>query len=129
MHLLLILLAGGWGPYTDRTVSVAAMMLVPLVADALQSALPDRLPVRRPEALSVLAGAAACLAVLAFLVPRTADRPPDYPEFVSELDAMPAGTVVVNDWGQGGYLMWRFPGPGLRGQRLRRHLHRRRARP
>ena len=108
-HLLLILLAGGWGLYTDRTVSVAAMMLVPLVADALQSALPDRLPVRRLEALSVLAGAAACLAVLAFLVPRTADRPPDYPEFVSELDAMPAGTVVVNDWGQGGYLMWRYP--------------------
>ena len=22
---------------------------------------------------------------------------------------MPAGTVVLNDWGQGGYLMWRFP--------------------
>ena len=108
-HLLLIVLAGGWGLYTDRTVSVAAMMLVPLVADALQSALSDRLPVRRLETLTVLAGAAACLAVLAVLVPRTADRPPAYPDFVSELDAMPAGTVVINDWGQGGYLMWRYP--------------------
>ena len=35
-HLLLLLLAGGWGLYTDRTMSVAAMMLVPLAAMALQ---------------------------------------------------------------------------------------------
>ena len=35
-QLLLLLLAGGWALYTDRTVSVAAMMLVPLAAMALQ---------------------------------------------------------------------------------------------
>ena len=44
--LLLLLLAGGWGLYTDRTVSVAAMMLVPLAAMALPEALRERPPVR-----------------------------------------------------------------------------------
>ncbi len=108
-ELLLILLAGGWALYTDRTVHVAAMMLVPLVAIALQAALAERLPVRRLELAGVIAGALACLVVLAILVPRTADRPPAYPEWFSELDSMPAGTVVINDWAEGGYFMWRFP--------------------
>jgi hypothetical protein len=53
-----------------------------------------------------------CLAVLAVLVPRTADEPPGpstYPDWLSALDELPAGTVVLNDWGEGGYLMWRYP--------------------
>ena len=28
---------------------------------------------------------------------------------MSTLDDLPAGTAVLNDWGEGGYLMWRFP--------------------
>jgi len=108
-EVLLVMLAGGWALYTDRTVMVAAMMLVPFAAAALQSGLRERLPVTRLETLSVLAGAVACLAVLAVLVPRTADEPPAYPPWFSALDELPDGTVVVNDWGEGGYLMWRFP--------------------
>jgi hypothetical protein len=108
-HLLLTLLAGGWGLYTDRTVSVAAMMLVPLTAIALQGALPERLPVRRPEVLAVVSGAVGCLLVLAVLVPRTADEPPPRPDWYADLDALPADTVVLNDWGEGAFLMWRFP--------------------
>ncbi len=85
-ELLLMGLAGGWALYTQRTVSVAAMMLVPLVAGALQSALPERLPVRRWEVLSIVAGAVACLTVLAVLVPRTADQPPaSYPDWMSDV--------------------------------------------
>jgi hypothetical protein len=109
-ELVLMLLAGGWALYTNRTVMVAAVMLVPFVAAALQELLRERPPVSRLERSSVLAGAVGCLTVLALLVPRTADHPPDtYPSWLSTLDDLPAGTAVLNDWGEGGYLMWRFP--------------------
>jgi hypothetical protein len=109
-ELLLLLLAGGWALYTNRTVMVAAVMLVPFAAAALQEALRERPAVSRLERSSVLLSAATCVVVLALVVPRTADEPPDdYPEWLTTLDEMPAGTVVLNDWGQGGYLMWRFP--------------------
>jgi hypothetical protein len=107
-HLLLLLLAGGWGLYTDRTVSVAAMMLVPLAAMALQGAR-VRPPIHRGELLTVVGGAVACLAVLAIVVPSTADEPPPRPDWYADLDAMPADTVVLSDWGEGASLMWRFP--------------------
>ncbi len=50
--------------------------------------------------------------VLAFLVPRTADQPPAEHEpdwYATTLADLPDGTPVLNDWGEGGYLMWRFP--------------------
>ena len=68
---------------------VAAMMLVPLAAAALQEALRERPPVSRAgEVVACSAGAVACLAVLALLVPRTADEPPaaTYPDWLSDLD-------------------------------------------
>jgi hypothetical protein len=108
-ELLLVMLAGGWALYTNRTVMVAAVMLVPFAAAAIQTALRERPPVSRLERSSVLTGAAACLVVLAILVPRTADQPPPNPDWFSTLDELPAGTAVLNDWGEGGYLMWRFP--------------------
>ena len=109
-ELLLFGLALGWAVYTNRTVMVAAVMLVPLAAAAIQEALGERPPVSRLERSSVLLGAAACLVVLGFLTPRTADDPPDsYPDWLSTLDDLPAETVVLNDWGEGGFLMWRFP--------------------
>ena len=69
-----------------------------------------RPPVSRRSAASVFGGAVVCLAVLAFSSrePRTS-RPPTYPDWLSALDDLPAGTAVLNDWGEGGYLMWRFP--------------------
>ncbi len=108
-ELLLLGLTVGWALYTSRTVMVAGVMLVPFAAAAIQEALKERPPVSRLERSSVLLGAAACLAVLALLVPRTADDPPDdYPEWLASLDEMPDGAVILNDWGEGGYLMWRF---------------------
>jgi hypothetical protein len=107
-QLLLLMLAGGFGLYTERTVSVAAMMLVPLAAMALQS-VRERMPVHRGELFTLVGGAVACLAVLAVVVPRTADEPPARPDWYADLDAMPADTVVLSDWGEGAFLMWRFP--------------------
>ena len=109
---LILLLAGSWAVYSNRTVFVAAVMIVPFAAAAIQGLLGERSPVSRLERASVLGGAAVCLAVLAVLVPRTADEPPGpstYPDWLSALDELPAGTVVLNDWGEGGYLMWRYP--------------------
>ena len=39
--------------------------------------------------------------------PRTSPRP--VPDWYADLDDLPADTVVLSDWGEGGYLMWRFP--------------------
>jgi hypothetical protein len=108
-EVLLVGLAIGWALYTGRTVPVAAMMITPFAAMALQNALGEYDRPSRKETLSILTGAAACLAVLAVLVPRTADEPPKDPSWYASLDALPDDTAVLNDWGQGGYLMWRFP--------------------
>jgi len=111
-ELLLLLLAGGFAVYSNRTVFVAAVMIVPFAAAAIQEVLGKRLPVSRLERASVLGAAGVCLAVLAVLVPRTADQPPGpptYADWLSALDQLPAGTAVLNDWGEGGYLMWRYP--------------------
>jgi hypothetical protein len=107
-QLLLLMLAGGFGLYTERTVSVAAMMLVPLAAMALQG-VRDRAPIHRGELFTMVGGAVVCLAVLAVVVPRTADVPPARPDWYADLDAMPPDTAVISDWGEGAFLMWRFP--------------------
>ena len=51
----------------------------PLIATRCRAPCPSGCPYGAWRRLAVLAGAAACLAVLALLVPRTADRPPAYP--------------------------------------------------
>jgi hypothetical protein len=106
----LVVLALGWALYTQRTVTVAAAMLVPFAAMATQDGLKVYYPRVRRETIAVVAGALACLAVLAVLVPRTADEPPPDPDwYATTLADLPAGTKIINDWGEGGYLMWRFP--------------------
>ena len=107
---LLVGLAVGWALYSTRTVAVAAAMLVPIAAHAYSGrgrGRPRRLG--RRETGAVLALAAAFLAVLAVAVPRTADEPPEEPSWASAVDDLPAGTAVLNDWGQGGWMMWRWP--------------------
>jgi hypothetical protein len=106
----LIGLAALCAVYSTRTVPVAACMAAPLAAAALQPALGPRPRVRRPERLLVVAGYAAGLAVLAVVVPRTADEPRSEPAWVdAELGDLPEGTVVLDDTAFGGYLIWRFP--------------------
>jgi hypothetical protein len=108
-QLLLLMLAGGFGLYTERTVSVAAMVLVPVTAMAVQATRGERSPARRGEVLAMVGGAVTSLAVLAVLVPSTANEAPARPDWYADLEAMSADTVVLSDWGEGAYLMWRFP--------------------
>jgi hypothetical protein len=109
-EVLLLALAVALAVWSRRTVPVAAAMLAPLAAGALQSLAGRRTPVDRRERLTVAACVAAAVAVLAVVVPFTSSDPPDYPAWVDrELSTLPAGTPVLDDWGLGGYLMWRHP--------------------
>ena len=84
-ELLLLMLAGGWALYTDRTVMVAAMMLVPFAAAAHPGGTARAAAACRAwRGRRSFAGAVGCLSVLALLVPRTADQPPvpDLPRLV-----------------------------------------------
>ncbi len=122
--LLIVLRKGGSWPtvlflglglglalYSNRTLPLTAVTLAPVTAQALQSLIPgDRLPPARRETGWALGAAALALAVLAVLVPRTAAETPVKAPWVDDrLSALPAGTTVLNDWGDGGYVMWAYP--------------------
>lgn len=107
-RLLLVALAGAWLVYTVRTVSVAAAMLVPLAAAQFATLTPRR-PWTRGEvsALAVIIGVAVAASAV------TSSRAPaDYrsasPAHAS-IATLPDGTTVLNEWGLGGYDMWRHP--------------------
>jgi hypothetical protein len=107
---LLIVLAGVFAAYSERTVALAAAMLAPLAAAPLQALVGRRTPVRRRELRAVLGGAVATLAALAVTVPFTSADPLPEPSWTdSALGSLPAGTKVLDDWDLGGYLMWRYP--------------------
>ena len=109
-EILLVALAAAFAVYSERTVPVAAAMIAPLLAGPLQDLLGRRTPVDRRERLVVGGGALAALVALAVAVPFTSADPPA----AGRLDgrraaALPPGTKVLDDWGQGGYFMWRYP--------------------
>ncbi|GAB2622962.1 hypothetical protein GCM10027270_07120 [Nocardioides ginkgobilobae] len=110
-RVLFLGLGLGLALYSNRTMPLAAVTLAPLAAAALQSLVPQpRRPTSRRELPLALGAAAGTLVVLALVVPHTADEPPTQPSWVDrELGALPAGTVVLNDWGDGGLVMWAYP--------------------
>lgn len=110
-HLALTALAVGWTLHSVRSVAVGAAMVAPILAASLAAASPR---LRRDGARRSLAGLAGAAAVvlggLALVVPNTsAEVSMMDPEVEAALDDLPTGTSVVNDWGRGGYVMWRFP--------------------
>lgn len=109
-EIAMMLVIGGWAVYSQRTVPVAAAMVMPFATASLQRMIGPAQRATRRELTILLGGAAAALAVLACVVPFTADKPPQEPAWVHPaLTAMPPGTTVLNDDGWGGYLMWRYP--------------------
>ena len=109
-EILLVGLAAAFAVYSQRTVPVAAAMLAPLAAAPLQHLLGRRTPAVRAERLVVGGGVLAALLALAVAVPHTSADPPHQAAWMDPaLRALPPGTKVLNDWGQGGYLMWRYP--------------------
>ncbi|MGA8248441.1 MAG: hypothetical protein WB797_16165 [Nocardioides sp.] len=109
-ELLLVVLAGGFAVYSLRTVPVAAAMIAPLAAGPLQSLLGDRPAVGRREWMAVTGGSVVALLALAIAVPHTSADPPHEPAWADRaLSRLAPGTKVLDDWGWGGYLMWRYP--------------------
>ncbi len=108
---LLLVSALFWAWYAVRTVTLASIVVVPLLAAALDSLVPARPVDARKERRGVLVAAAALLAVVAVIVPFRADRPGGVPVAMDPaLDALPAGTTVLNDYVLGGWLSWQHPG-------------------
>jgi len=109
-ELLLLLLAVLLAVWSRRTVPVSAALLAPLVAGALQGLAGRRTPVERRERVTLAVAVGVALAALAVAVPFTSADPPDRPAWTeAALSALPPGTKVLDDWGYGGYLMWRHP--------------------
>ena len=108
--IALVGLAAGFAVYSSRTVPVAACLLVPVAAFALQGAVGPVRRLRRPERWLVVGAAVTSLGVLAALVPTTSQDPPPQPAWVDPtLTALPEGTRILNESVFGGYLMWRYP--------------------
>lgn len=109
-RILWILLALALAAYSARTLPLAALLIAPLTAAALQQQLPVRRPPGRGEQAVVGTSFAGSLLLLAFLVPHTSADPPGQPDWMDPaLGSLPAGTPVLNETVSGGYLMWRFP--------------------
>lgn len=111
-HIALLAVATGWTLLSARTVALGAVVMAPLVASAIHSWQSRRNPssIRRSETVVLLAVAVACLAALAFAVPSTSQIPGGVPNgFNNELDALPVGTPVLNEYTLGGWLHWRHP--------------------
>lgn len=108
--LLLLLLATAWSAYSIRTVPVAVMVTVPLVAGALQTLNRRRRAAPRREAWLVAGiGVLAALALTA-TVPFTAGKPASVPGWLDPaLARLPAGTTVQTTDQQAGYFLWRHP--------------------
>ncbi len=110
--LALLLTAGACSVWSWRTVPVAAVMLVPLIA-AHAGASASRAASVRPGRveLGLIAGAlVVALGTLAAAVPATSDSPPAQPAWVDPaLGSLVPGTEVVGESDWGGYLMWRYP--------------------
>ena len=115
--LLLMAVALLW--YSQRTVALASVLMVPALAGALQEWVdPDPDPalgrqVGRPsrrERLTLAAVGIACLAVLAAVVPGTASHPANVPAGLDPaLAALPPSTPVLNGYDIGGWLAWQHP--------------------
>jgi len=110
-HIGLLLVATCWALLSARTVTLGAAMTAPLLAGALQSLLPGRaLGMSRPEVAALGGGVVACMAAVTLLLPGSTGTPANVPNALNaSLERLPPHTVIFNDFGLGGWLLWRHP--------------------
>jgi hypothetical protein len=108
-RLLLLFLAAGWIVMSGRSVALGAVMLAPLLGEALQRLLGRSATIAGlRERVLIVVSALVALAALAVATPHTSDRPMGYPTAMSpRFEAWPQGTVVFNEYDLGGWLVWR----------------------
>jgi hypothetical protein len=119
VRVLVLASAVFWVWYAERLVTVGAVVAAPMLASALEALLarsrdeapaePTRGPTRRE--LGIMGGiVAAFLVVLAVVVPQTSAEPGQVPLALdADLDRLPAGTPVFNDYVMGAWIAWRHP--------------------
>ena len=116
-RVLLLLTAVFWLYYAYRTVAIAAIVTGPLLAEAIDTMVREvsGRPARpsgigRPERALLAGWAVTVLVVLAAVVPQTSMQPKYVPTNLDPvLDRLPAGTIVLGNYGIGGWLTWRHP--------------------
>jgi hypothetical protein len=109
--VLLLVLGTGLALLYARTVAVGAAVVAPVAAVTLQGLLPTRPePLERREVGFTLGLTALGLVVAAVVVSVRAVVPGwGAAGLDPALSRLPAGTVVCNDYGMGGWLIWRHP--------------------
>lgn len=108
-ELALLGLACSWALYTTRTVDVAAAMLAPMLARALEHHSPTALAPSRREWAVVAAIVGAAAVALWPVAAQRSDRAAEPAWINARLAAMPEGTKVLNDWELGHDLLYRQP--------------------
>lgn len=110
-EVLLVGLAIGLALLYARTVAMGAAVIAPVAAAAIQTLLPsEREPVTRLEVSLTLGLTTLGLLVAALVLPAKAAVPTwGAGDLDAPLSALPGGTVVCNDYGVGGWLIWAHP--------------------
>lgn len=106
---LVIGLAAALSVSSARMTTIAALMLAPLVAEALQEFVPTAPRILRRETLALAALFAVFAAILVPVVQHRSEREIAPAWLDARLDDQPAGTRVLNDWDTGAYFLWRHP--------------------
>lgn len=106
--VLALLLAVSW----SRTTGLAAVVLAPLAATAIQRLTGEIAPAAQGrERRAVLLAAVVSLSLAGMLAPATAATPSIGPNGLNgALTRLPGGTVLCNDQADGGWLMLQHPG-------------------
>ncbi|MEO7752571.1 MAG: hypothetical protein ABIS35_04100 [Terracoccus sp.] len=109
--LLLLATATGFALVYARTIPVGAAVLAPVAAAALQASSGlAREPVRRAEVALTLGLTIVGLVIAAALAPSRGALPAWGPNDLDPaIAALPADTVVCNDYGSGGWLIYSHP--------------------
>ncbi|SES43723.1 hypothetical protein SAMN05216199_3650 [Pedococcus cremeus] len=114
-HIALLSFAGFCVLWMWRLVPLGCIAAAPLLAGGLQSlttAGRERLSTREVRALAASVAVLTVIAagMCATPIGRQAQHYPSRLDAVDmEMDALPAGTVVLNDFGISGWLLWRHP--------------------
>jgi hypothetical protein len=111
-HLLLLALAGALVLMVTRLVPLGAIVVAPMLAQALDGVLPRQIgsPGRLGERLALSLIAVAYLGTLAFVTPHTAGEPGDVPTALQpRIATLPRGSVLLVEDGIGGWVEWAEP--------------------
>jgi hypothetical protein len=110
-EILLVGLAIGFSLLYVRTIAIGAAIVAPMAAMTIaRVARLPREPISRREVGLTLGLAAAGLAVAGLLAPSRGAQPEWGPNDLDrQIAALPAATVLCNDYGSGGWLIWKHP--------------------